>query len=85
MNRPQIIRGWKTLALLATLLAVLILLLPHATDHHAPTLVFLLVPIFLFALLDTLAPQPLPATTSINPSHPPTRPTLFQRPPPTKS
>ena len=37
MTRPQIIRGWKTLALLATLLAVLILLIPHATDHHTPT------------------------------------------------
>jgi hypothetical protein len=85
MTRPQIIRGWKTVALLATLLVVLILLLPHTTDHHTPTLVFLLVPIFLFALLDTLAPQPLPVTTSITPYHPPTRPILFQRPPPTKS
>ena len=85
MTRPQITRGWKTVALLATLLAVLILLLPHTTDHHAPALLFLLVPIFLFALLDTLAPQCLPATTSITAYHPPTRPTLFQRPPPTKS
>ena len=84
MTRPQIIRGWKTFALLAIILAVLTFLLPHATNH-APVLLFLFVPIFLFTIPDALAPQPLPSTTSNTPSHPPTRPTLFQRPPPKRS
>ena len=84
MTRPQIIRAWKSLATLTIILALLILLLPHATNH-APVLLFLFVPIFLFTIPDALAPQPLPSTTSNTPSHPPTRPTLFQRPPPAQS
>jgi hypothetical protein len=43
MTWPSKIRGWKAFALLAALVAVLLLLLPHAADHHS-TALFLLVP-----------------------------------------
>jgi hypothetical protein len=85
MTRTPITRASKALAFLAILLAVLILLVPPATDHHTPVLLFLFVPIFLFTIPDALAPQPLPSTVSTTPHHPPTRPTLFQRPPPHQS
>jgi hypothetical protein len=76
------IRSWKALALFTAILTLILLLLPQPANHHA-AVVFLLVPIFLFGLLDTLAPQQPADQTKIFPHHPPTRPTLFQRPPPT--
>lgn len=76
------IRSWKALALFAAILALVLLLLPQA--HHA-AVVFLLVPIFLFGLLDTLAPQHATALTITLPHWPATRLTLFQRPPPTQA
>ena len=48
MTWPSKIRRGKALALLAAFIAVLLLLVPHVTDHHA-TALFLLVPLFLFA------------------------------------
>ncbi len=77
------IRGWKALTLLATILALLLLLLPQAANHNAAELVFLLVPVFLFSFLNTLAPQQPADQTATLPHQPPTRPTLFERPPPT--
>ena len=85
MIRTPITRASKALAFLAVLLAVLILLIPPATNQHTPVLLFLFVPIFLFVVPDALAPRPLPSTPCITPHHPPTRPTLFQRPPPAQS
>lgn len=81
MTGTRKIRSWKALALFAAILALALLLLPHAANHHA-AVDFLLVPIFLFSLLDTLArQQPADQTTTL-PHQPLTRPTLFQRPPP---
>ncbi|HEX4577057.1 MAG TPA: hypothetical protein VH117_06875 [Edaphobacter sp.] len=76
------IHGWKVLALFATILALLLLLLPQAANHHAAALVFLLVPIFLFGLLDTLAWQRLSTPSTTLSLRLQTRPSLFQRPPP---
>jgi hypothetical protein len=74
------IRAWKALALIA----VLLLVLPHATDHHAAAL-FLLVPIFLFAALveEPCTYQPRKDYV-VAPNHH-VRSTLFQRPPPTQA
>ncbi|HWW96620.1 MAG TPA: hypothetical protein VNY74_02945 [Edaphobacter sp.] len=81
MILPTKIRGWKLLALLAAFVAVLLLTLPHAADHHASAL-FLLAPILLFI-------EPVEASVPfqprkhhiVAPNHH-IRPTLFQRPPP---
>jgi ABC-type Na+ efflux pump permease subunit len=76
------IRTWKALAALAAVLALLILLLPQAADHHAVAVVFLLIPLFLFAaLVECSVPCP-PQTGRIFASKLHVRPTLFQRPPP---
>lgn len=78
------IRAWKALALLATLLAVVLLLFPHAADHHASAL-FLLVPILLFIeLIDRPVPyQPRKNHVVAPNGH--VRSTLFQRPPPSQA
>jgi predicted MFS family arabinose efflux permease len=84
MILPSKIRRGKLLALLAAFIAVLLLVLPHATDHHAAAL-FLLVPVLLFL-------EPVPASVPyqprkhhvIAPNHH-VRPTLFQRPPPAQA
>ena len=75
------IRSWKALALLTALIAVLLLLLPHASDHHAVAL-FLLVPLFLFIEpVEALIPYQ-PNSNQVLPPKPHVRSTLFQRPPP---
>jgi hypothetical protein len=79
-RRPKI-RLWQ---LLATLLAILaILLLPHL-PNHAPAL-FLLVPIFLFAALveEPCTCQPRKHHVIALNHH--VRSTLFQRPPPAQA
>ena len=78
------IRGWKAFALLVALVAVVLLLLPHAAGHHNVAL-FLLVPIFLFI-------EPVHASVPYQ-SHKNhvvarnrhVRSTLFQRPPPSQA
>jgi hypothetical protein len=84
MTWPPRIRGWKALALLAAFIAVLLLLLPHAMDHHAAAL-FVLVPIFLFAALveEPCTYQPR-KNHVVAPNHH-VRSTLFQRPPPSQA
>ena len=84
MTWPPKIRGWKALALLAALLAVVLLLLPHATDHHATPL-FLLVPIFLFAALVEEPCTYHPRTGRVVAPNHHVRSTLFQRPPPSQA
>jgi hypothetical protein len=78
------IRGWKALALLAALLAVVLLLLPHAVDHHVATL-FLLVPIFLFAALVERPCTYQPRKNHVIAPNHHVRSTLFQRPPPSEA
>jgi hypothetical protein len=78
------IRGWKAFALLAAVLALLLLLLPHATDHQATTL-FLLVPIFLvIELIDRPVPYQ-PTKNHVAAPNPHVRSTLFERPPPSQA
>jgi hypothetical protein len=84
MTWPPKIRGWKALALLAALLAVVLLLLPHATDHHAATL-FLLVPIFLFIERIARSVPYQPRTDHVVALNDHVRSTLFQRPPPSQA
>jgi len=84
MTGAPTIRGWKALALLAAILAVVLLLIPHSADHHVAAL-YLLVPIFLCAALIEE-----PGTYSPRNDHgfAPTRhvtTTLFQRPPPSQA
>jgi hypothetical protein len=85
MTWPPKIRGWKALALLAAVFALILLLLPQAANHHSAALVFLLVPFFLFL-------EPVAATVVYAPrndhafapnAH--VRYTLFQRPPPSQA
>jgi hypothetical protein len=84
MTLPSKIRGVKLLALLAVFVAVLLLVLPHATDHHAAVL-FLLIPVFLFLEpVQTSVPyQPRKHHVVALNHH--VRPTLFQRPPPAQA
>jgi hypothetical protein len=82
MTWPPKIRGWKAITLLAAILAVVLLLLPHATDHHATTALFLLVPLFLFAALVEEPRTYQPRTDHIVAPNHHVRLTLFQRPPP---
>ena len=78
------IRAWKAFALLAAIVAVTLLLLPHAADHHA-TLLFFLVPILLFIEpVDASVPYQPRTDHAIAPNHH-VRSTLFQRPPPTQA
>lgn len=73
------IRGWKAIALLATIVALLLVLIPHATDH---AVLFLFVSIFLvIEPVEARAPYQ-PRTNHIVPLNPHVRSTLFQRPPP---
>src|SRR6266852_1127761 len=84
MTPPTKIRGWKLLALLAAFVPVLLLVLPHATDHHA-TALFLLVPILLFIeRIDRPVPYQPRTDHVIAPNHH-VRSTLFQRPPPSQA
>jgi len=84
MTPPPKIRTWKLLALLAAFVAVLLLTLPHAADHHAAAL-FLLVPILLFIeRIDRPVPYQPRKRHAIAPNHH-VRSTLFQRPPPTQA
>jgi hypothetical protein len=85
MIAPRKIGGWKALAFLAAIFALLLLLLlPQAANHHAATL-FLLVPIFLFVALveQTCTYQPR-KNDVFAPNHH-IRSTLFQRPPPSQA
>ncbi len=84
MTLPSKIHGWKALALLAAFVAVLLLVLPHAADHHN-TALFLLVPILLFIEL-IARPVPYQPRTDhvVAPNHH-LRSTLFQRPPPSEA
>lgn len=76
-----IIRGWKALALLATVFALLLGLLVHPAGHHSAVL-FLLVPlVLLIQLVDALVLY-RPAPDSIFPPIQHIRSALFQRPPP---
>jgi len=84
MSRHPKIRGWKAVATLTAILALIILLLPHAPNHHAaPDLIFLLIPVFLFAALNTGSAPHYSQTERVTASQSPARPSLFQRPPPT--
>ena len=76
------IRSWKALALFAAILALILLLLPQAANHHAATL-FLLVPIFLFVALVEQTRTYQPRKNHVFAPNHHVRPTLFQRPPPT--
>jgi len=78
------IRGWKAFALLAAFIAVLLLALPHAVDHHASAL-FLLVPILLFLEpVEASVPYQPRKRHAVAPNHH-VRSTLFQRPPPSQA
>ena len=83
MTRSPKIRGWKAFALLAAFIAVLLLTLPHAADHHAA--LFLLVPILLFLepVKASIPYQPRKHHV-VAPNHH-VRSTLFQRPPPAQA
>ena len=84
MTLPPKIRGWKLLAFLAAFVAVLLLVLPHAADHHASAL-FLLVPILLFIeRIDRPVPYQPRKDHVVAPNHH-VRSTLFQRPPPSQA
>ena len=75
-------RGLRNFATLLSFLAILILLLPQAANHHSVSLVFLLVPIFLFLeRIDRPALYPPNKNSGIASNHQ-VRFTLFQRPPP---
>jgi hypothetical protein len=82
MTSTHTTRVWKALALLATILVLLLLLIPQPAHHHGVAVLFLLSPILLFGLLDTLAPQRLAVPTNAVLDRHPNRPSLFQRPPP---
>jgi hypothetical protein len=78
------IRAWKAFALFAVIVAVTLLLLPQATDHHAAVL-FLLVPILLFIeRVDASVPYQPRTDHVFAPNHH-VRSTLFQRPPPSQA
>ncbi len=77
------IRGWKAFALFAAVLALLLLLLPHAADH--PAALFLLVPIFLFVALVEEPCTYQPRTDHVFAPNHHVRSTLFQRPPPAQA
>jgi hypothetical protein len=79
------IRGWKALALLTAILALLLLLLPHASNHQTAALVFLLVPLFLFAELIDRSVRYEPRTDHVVAPNHHVRSTLFQRPPPAQA
>jgi phosphatidylglycerophosphate synthase len=79
------IRTWKAIATLAAILAVLLLLLPQAANHHAPALVFLFVPLFLFAELIDRSIRYEPRTDHVVAPNQLVRSALFQRPPPAQA
>lgn len=79
------IRNWKALTPLTAILAILLLLLPHAANHHAPALVFLLVPLFLFAELIDRSVRYEPRTDQVAAPNHQVRSALFQRPPPSQA
>ncbi len=84
MTRPSKIRGLKALALFAALVAILLLLLPQAADHHIAAF-FLLVPIFLFLeSVEACVPYQPRKNHVVAPNHH-VRSTLFQRPPPSQA
>jgi hypothetical protein len=77
------IRVWKVLVALTAILALLILLLPHVSNHHVtPDLVLFLTPVFLFSALSDSLTQHRARIDTPAPPQPSARPTLFQRPPP---
>jgi hypothetical protein len=83
MTWPPKIRGWKAFVFLAAILAVLLLFLPTAADHHN-TVLFLLVPIFLFIeRIDCSGSYPPREDQIVTPNRH-VRFTLFQRPPPSQ-
>jgi len=80
-HRPER-RVLKCLAAAAVVLGLLLLLLPHSHAFHTDlTACFLLLPVFLFALVESADP-PLSAITDVFVYHSPARAALFQRPPP---
>jgi hypothetical protein len=80
IGMPQI-RGWKALALLATVFTLLLGSLAHPADHHS-ALFFLLAPLVLIIqLVDALVLYG-PAPNNIFPPIQHIRSALFQRPPP---
>jgi hypothetical protein len=78
------IGGWKALAFLAAIFALILLLLPQAANHHAATL-FLLVPIFLFVALVEQTCTYQPPKNHVFALNHHVRSTLFQRPPPSQA
>jgi hypothetical protein len=84
MTDARRIRGWKVIAALVALFAILFLLLPQATGGHVIAFA-LFTPIFLFCLPSVLAPQRIFSRTVDLPLPLFVRPTLFQRPPPAQA
>jgi hypothetical protein len=80
-NKRHVIR---TIAVFALVSLLLLLLIPQTSGSHAPQLLwFVLVPIFLFAGLDTGKSLPLPVRAGYPGEYrQPERSALFQRPPP---
>jgi hypothetical protein len=79
------IRGGKAFALLAAVIALLFLVLPLTPNHHSATLLFLLVPFFLF--LEPVAaalPYPPRSDHAFAPKNHVSS-ALFQRPPPSQA
>lgn len=83
MNQPQQRRVLKTIAALAIVSALLLLLFPHAIGSHAIPFLWLALAPVVFALLEIPSSQRLPVQV-INPvaRRQPALPTRFQRPPP---
>lgn len=77
-------RALRTIAALAILMALVLLLLPHSPQHHGVVFAcLLLLPVFLFDRVNV--PQSLWAAGQTNQVLLPRKPTLsprFQRPPP---
>lgn len=84
MTWPPKIRGWKALAALVAILALILLLL-QAANRHSAALVFLLVPIFLFLepVIATVVYAPRNDHAFAPDAH--VRYILFQRPPPSQA
>jgi hypothetical protein len=78
------IRAWKAFALFAALVAVTLLLLPQAADHHA-ALLFFLVPVLLFIERVDACVSYQPRTDHVIAPNHHVRSTLFQRPPPSQA
>ena len=77
-------RAFKTIAVLAVLIALVLLLLPHSSHQHGLVFIcFLLLPVFLFGRVDVpLSLWPIGQTSKILFRQIPTHPSRFQRPPP---